>query len=136
LLSKNIKIRIHKTIILPVVLYGCEAWSLTLSEEHKLGVFKKRVLKRIFGPKRDKVMGGRRKLHNEELHDLHYSPSIIIKSKRTRWVGHVEQWREKSNVYRLLVGKPEGQRPPGRPRHKPIDNIKMNLSEMGLDGVV
>jgi hypothetical protein len=84
-------LRIYKTIILPVVLYGCETWSLTLREEHSLRVFENRVLRRIFGPKRDEVRGCWGKLHNEKLHDLYSSPSIIrmIKSRRTRWVGHV-----------------------------------------------
>jgi hypothetical protein len=77
LLSKNVKVRIYKTTILPVVLYGCETWSLTLREEHKLRVFENRVLRRIFGPKRDGLAGGWRKLHNEELHNLYSSPSII-----------------------------------------------------------
>jgi hypothetical protein len=77
LLSKNLKIRIYKAILLPVVLYGCETWSLTLREEHRLRVFENRVLRRIFGLKRDEVMGEWRKLHNEELHDLYSSPSII-----------------------------------------------------------
>jgi hypothetical protein len=74
-----------------VVLYGCETWSLTLREEHRLGVFENRVLRRIFGPKRDEVTGGWRKLYNEELHNLYSSPSVIkmIKSRRVRWVGHV-----------------------------------------------
>jgi hypothetical protein len=91
LLSKNLKSRIYKTIILPVVLYGCETWSLTLREEHRLKVFENRVLRRLFGPKRDEVIGEWRKLHNEELRDLYSSPSIIriIKSKRMIWVGHV-----------------------------------------------
>jgi hypothetical protein len=86
LLSKNLKIRIYKTIILPVVLYEYEAWSLTLREEHRL-----RVLRRIFGPKRDEVTGEWRKFHNEDLHDLYSSPSIIIiiKSRRMRWASHV-----------------------------------------------
>jgi hypothetical protein len=85
-MSKNIKIRIYRTIILYVVLYGCETWSLTLREEHKLRVFEKRVLRRIFGPKRDEVTGGWTKLHNEELHNLYSSPSIIrmIKSRKMR----------------------------------------------------
>jgi hypothetical protein len=91
LLSKNIKFRIYKTIILPVLLYGCETWSLTLREEHRLRVFENRVLKRIFGSKRDDVTGGWRQLYNEELHNLYSSPSIIrmIKSKERRWAGHV-----------------------------------------------
>jgi hypothetical protein len=76
-LSKNLKIGIYKTIILPVVLYGCETWSLTLRKEHRLGVFENRVLRRIFGPKRDEVTGEWRKLHNEELLHLYSSPSII-----------------------------------------------------------
>jgi hypothetical protein len=102
-----VKLRIYKTIILPVVLYGCETWSLTVREEHKLRVFEGRVL-RIFGPKRDRVTGGWRKLHNEELHNLYSSPSIIIiiKSRRKRLAGHVARMGEKRNVYRLLVGKP------------------------------
>jgi hypothetical protein len=93
LLSKNIKIRIHKTIILPVVLYGCETWSQTLREDHRLRVFANRVLRRIFGPKRDEVAGSWRKLHNEELHNVHSSPSIIrmIKSKLMKLAGHVER---------------------------------------------
>jgi hypothetical protein len=86
LLLKNVKIRIYKTIILPVVLYGCESWCLTLREEHRLGVFENRMLRRMFGPKRDEVMGEWRKLNNEELHDLYSSPSIIrnIKSRGMR----------------------------------------------------
>jgi hypothetical protein len=91
MLTKNVKIRIYKMIILPVVLYGCETWSLMLKEEHRLRVFENRVLRRIFGPKRDNVTGGWRKLHNEELRDLQSSPSIIriIKLRRMRWEGHV-----------------------------------------------
>jgi hypothetical protein len=83
LLSRNVKVKIYKTIILPVVLYGCETWSLTLREEHRLRVFDNRVLRRIFGPKRDEVTGEWRKLHNEELHNLYLSPDIIrqIKSR-------------------------------------------------------
>jgi hypothetical protein len=90
-LSKNIKIRIYRTIILPVVLYGCETWSLTLREKHRLRVFETRVLRRIFGPKRDHVTGDWRKLYNEELHNVYSSPDIIrmIKSRRMRWAEHV-----------------------------------------------
>jgi hypothetical protein len=110
LLSKNLKIRIFKTIILPVVLYGCETWPLTLREQHRLRVFENRVLRRIFGPKRDEVTGEWRKLHNKELHDLYSSSSIIRinKSRRMRWSGHVARM-EKKNAYRLLVGKSEGK---------------------------
>jgi hypothetical protein len=103
----------------PVVLYGCETWSLTLREKHRLRAFENRVLRRIFGPKRDEVMGEWRKLHKEELCDLYSSPSIIriIKSRRRRWAGHVARMGAKRKAYRLLVGKPEGKRPLGRPRH-------------------
>jgi hypothetical protein len=106
--SKNVKVRIYKTIILLVVLYRCETWSLTVREEPKLRVFENRVLRRIFGPKRDGVTGGWRKLHNEELHKLYSTPSIIriIKSRRMRWAGHVVRMGEKRNLYKLLVGKP------------------------------
>jgi hypothetical protein len=112
LLSKNLKIRIYKTIILSVILYGCETRSLTLREENRLRVFENRVLRKIFGPKRDEVTGEWRKLHNEELRDLYSSPSIIriIKSRRMRWVGHVSRMREKRNAYRLLVGKARGKK--------------------------
>jgi hypothetical protein len=120
-----------------VVLYGCETWSLTVREEHKLRVFENRVLRRIFGPKGYGMTGGWRKLHNEELHNLYSSPSIIgiIKSRRMRWAGHVARMGEKRNVYRLLVGKPEGKRPLGRPRRRWINNIKMDLLEIGLNVV-
>jgi hypothetical protein len=91
LLSRNVRIKIYKTIILPVVLYGCETWSLTLREEYRLRVFENRVLSRIFGTKMDELAGGWRKLHSEELHGLYSSSSIIrvIKAKRMRWAGHV-----------------------------------------------
>jgi hypothetical protein len=90
LLSKNIKIRIYRAIILPVVLYGYETWFLALREEHRLRVFENRVLRRIIGRKKDEVTGGCRKLHYEELHDLYPAPIIIrIMKSRMRWVGHV-----------------------------------------------
>jgi hypothetical protein len=122
---------------MPVSLYGCETWSLTLREEHRLRVFENRVLMRIFGPKRDGLLGGCRKLSNEELHNLYYSPSIIriIKSRRMRWAGHVARIGEKRNMYSLLVGKPEGKIPPERPRRRWIDNIKVGLLEIGLSVV-
>jgi hypothetical protein len=89
-LSKNLKIKIYKTIILPVVLYGCETWSITLREEHRLRVFENRVLRKIYGPKREED-GSWRKLHNDELHNLYSSPNTVrvIKSRRMRWAGHV-----------------------------------------------
>jgi hypothetical protein len=95
------------------------------------------VLRRIFEPKTDGVTGGWRKLHNEELHNLYSSPSIIriMKSRRMRWARHVARMGEKRNVYRLLVGKPEGKRALGRPRRRWIDNIKMDLLEIGLNVV-
>jgi hypothetical protein len=100
-------------------------------------VFENRVLRRIFGPKRDEVTGEWRKLHNEELHDLYSSSSIIriIKSRKMRWAGHVAQMGEKRNAYRLLVGKPEGKRPLGRPRRRWVNNIRMDLGEVGWGDV-
>jgi len=102
-----------------------------LREERRLRVFENRVLRRIFGPKRDEVTGDWRKLHNEELNDLYRSPNIVrvIKSRRMIWVGHVVQMGEGRGVYRVLVGKPEGKRPLRRRRWK--DNIKMDLQEVG-----
>ena len=133
LLSKNLKIKIYRTIILPVVLYRCETWSLTLREEKKLRVFENMVLRRIFRPRRDEVMGEWRRLHNEELNDLYSSPNIVqvIKSRQMRWAGHVARIGEERGVNRVLVGKPEGKRPLGRPRHRWVDNIRMDLQEVG-----
>jgi hypothetical protein len=93
-----VKVKIYKTIILPVVLYRCETWSLTLREEHRVRVFENRVRRRIFGPKRDKVTGEWRNLHSEELHNLNLYPDIIrqVKSRRMRWAGHVARMGEKS----------------------------------------
>jgi hypothetical protein len=100
-------------------------------------VFENRVLRRIFGPKRDEVTGEWRKLHNEELHDLYSSPSIIsiMKARRMRWAGHVAQIGEKRNACRFLVGKPEGRRPLGRPRRRWVNNIRMDLVEVGWGDV-
>jgi len=111
LLSKNSEIKIYRTTILPVVLYGCETWSLTLGEERKLSVFENMVLRRIFGPRRDEVTGEWRRLHNGELYDLYSSPNIVrvIKSRRMRWAGHVARMYEDRGAYRVLVGKPEGK---------------------------
>jgi hypothetical protein len=106
--------------------------SITLREENRLRVFENRVLRRIFGPKRDEVTGERRKLHNEELHILYSSPNIRqIKSRRMRWVGHVARMGEERNVYRILMGRPEGKTPLGKPRRKWEDGIRMDLREIG-----
>jgi hypothetical protein len=131
LLSRNVKIKIYKTIILPVVLYGCETLSLTLREGHKLRVFENKVLWRIFGLKMDDVTRGWRKLHNEELHGLYSSPSIIrvIKARRMRWVGHVARMGEVRGAYNILVGRPEWRRPLRRLRCRWEDNIMMDLRE-------
>jgi hypothetical protein len=126
-----LQLNTYKTIILPVVLYGCETWSLTLRKEHRLRVFQKRVLRRIFEPKRDEVTGSWRKLHNEELHNLCSSPNIIrmIKSRMMIWAGHVARIGEKRNAYRILVGKLEGKRPLERPKRRWVKNIKRILEK-------
>jgi len=132
-LSKNLKIKIYRTIILPVVLYGCETWSLTLREERRLRMFENRVLRRVFGSKRDEVKGEWKKLHNEELRDLYSLPNIVrvVKSRRMRWAGHVARIGEGRGVHRVIVRKPEGKRSLGRPRRRWEDNIKMDLREVG-----
>ena len=101
-------------------MYGCETWSLPLREEHRLRLFENRVLRRIFGHKMDGVTGEWRKLHNEKLNDLYFSPNIVrvIKSRRMRWVGHVARMEEGRGVHKVLVGKYEGKRPLGRPRRR------------------
>jgi hypothetical protein len=137
LLSKHLKIKIHRNKISPVVLYGCETWSLTLREECRLRVFENRALRRIFEPKRNEVTGEWKKLHNEELNDLYSSANIarVIKSRRMRWTGHVAPAGERRGIYRALVAKPEGKRPLGRPRRRWEDNIKMDLQELRCGGV-
>jgi hypothetical protein len=134
--SRNVKVKIYNKKILPVVLYGCETWSLTLREEHRLRVFENSVLRRIFGPKREEATGEWRKLHNEELHNMYSSPDIIkeVKARRMRWAGHVARMGEERKVYKVLVGKPEGKRPLGRPRSRWEDGIGMDLREIGLGG--
>jgi hypothetical protein len=128
----NVQGKINKTIILPVVLYGCETFSLTLREEHGLRVFENRVLRGIFGPKRDELTGEWRKLHNGELHNSYSSPDTIrqIKPRRMRWEGHVARIGEGRNLYRVLVGKPEGKKPLGRPRRRWENGLKWILGRL------
>jgi len=134
-LSENIKIKVYITIIC-VFLYGCETWFLTLREGHRLRMFENRVLRRIFGPKRDEVTGKWRKIHNEELNSLYSSPNIIrvIKSRIMRWARHVARMGERRGSYRVLVKKPAGKRLLGRPRHIWEDNIKDVTSGSGMWG--
>jgi hypothetical protein len=120
----------YRNIVLLKLLIN-STWYLTLREEHRLSVFQNRVLRRIFGPRRDEVTGDWRKLHNEKLHNLYSSPNIIrmIKSRRMGWAGHVARMRETRNAYRILVGNPEGKRPLGGPRRWWVDSIKIDLKE-------
>ena len=127
----------YRTIILPFVLYGCETLSLTLREVRRLRVFKTRVMRRIFGSKKEEVTGECRKLHSEALNDLYSSPNIfrVIKLRRMSWVGHVACMGARRGVYRVLVGKPEGKRQLRRPRRRWEDNIKMDLQEVGCESM-
>jgi hypothetical protein len=120
---------------LPVVLYGCETWSLTSREEHRLKIFENKVLRRIFGPKREED-GSLRKLHNYELHSLYSSPNIVrvIKLRRMEWAGHVACMGEGRGFYRVLVGRSESKRPLGRPKRRWEYNVKLDLKEIGIDG--
>jgi hypothetical protein len=132
---KKPKIKIYKAVILPVVLHECGTWSLSLREEHRLRVFENKVLRRIFGPKREQD-GSWRKLHNDELHSLYSSPNTVreIKSRRIRWAGHVAHMREGRGVYKVMTGKLEWKRPMGRPRRRWEYNRKMDRREIGIDG--
>ena len=134
---RNLKIKIYRIIILPVVLYWCETLSLTLRDESGLRVFENRVWRRIFGPRRDEVIWEWRKPHNEVLNNLYCSPNIVwvVKPRRMKWAGHVACMGERRGIYRVLVGKPEGKRPLGRPRPRRENNIKMDLQKEGRGGV-
>jgi hypothetical protein len=129
LLSEDVKVKICKTIILPVILYGCETWSLTLREEHRQRALEKRVLRRIFKPKGDEVMGDWRYFNSEELHKLYSSSDIIrqMKSRGMRWAGMWRAWERKEKL-----GNFEGKRPLERPRRRWEDGIRMDLRKIGL----
>jgi hypothetical protein len=133
LLSRNLKVKIYKTIILPVVFIGVKLGPLTLREEHKLRAFENRVLRRIFGPNREEVTGEWGKFLSGELHSLYPSHDIIrqAKSRRMSWAGHVARMRGGRKVYRGLVGKPEGKRPLERPRRRWKNGLKMDLRKIG-----
>jgi hypothetical protein len=137
LLSRNVEVQTYKNIILPVVLYGCGTWTFTRREEHTLRVFENRILRRVFGPNRDEVTGEWRKWHSEELHNLYSYADIIrqVKTRRMRWAGHVARAGEERKMYKVLVGKPEGKSPLGRPRRRFEDGIRMDLRETGFVGV-
>ena len=137
LLPKNKKNKIYRKIILPDVLCACETWSLTLRKERKLRVFENRVLRRIFGPKRDEVTGEWRKLHNEVLNDLYSSSNIVrvVRSRSMRRVGHVVRMGDSRGVYRVLVGKPEGKRLLGRPWWRWKDHTKIDVQEEACEGM-
>jgi hypothetical protein len=132
LLSKKLEIKIHRNIILPVF-YGCESWSLTLREELRLRVFENRVLRRIFGPKRDEVTREWRKLHNEDLNDLYFSPNIVgtCDQMEKNEKGETCSTRgDKRGVYKVLVVRTVGKRPLGKPRRRWEDKIKMDLQDV------
>jgi hypothetical protein len=131
--SNTCEVKVFKTTILPVVLYECETSSLILMEEHRLSVLENRVLRRIYGSKRDEVTGQYRKLHNGELYNLNSSSDIIrqIKSRTMRWAGHVARMGERSKAYRVLVGKPGRKRPLERPRRRWKDGIRMDVRKIG-----
>ena len=130
------RLRCTKTVVLPVVLYECKTWSLTLREERRLRMLENRVPRKTFGPKSYEVTGEWRKPHNEELIDLYCSPNIfrVITSRRMRMARLVARSVGRSGVYRVLMGKPEGKKPIWRPRRRWEDNIKIDLQEVGYGG--
>ena len=131
--SKNLKIKINKIITFAVVLYGCETWSLILRDISNVKVSENRILRRIFGPKRD-ANGEWRRFHNEELHSLYRSPNVrVIKSRRLRWAGHVARIEEDGSAFKILIGKRTGRRPLRRPWRIWEVNIRMNLKEIGVN---
>jgi len=131
LLPKNLKIKIYRNIILSV-LYGCKTWLLTLTEERRLRGFENRVLRGIFGPKRDEVTREWRRLYIEELNDLYSSPNTVgDKIEKEEMGGHAARMGESRGVCIVLVGNPEGKIPPARARRRYENNIKMDIQEVG-----
>ena len=135
--TKNLQIKMYRTVILPVVVYGCETWLVTLKEECRLRVSENNVLRRIVWHKRNEVTEEWIELHNEELNNLYSSSNIVrvIKSRRMKLVGHVVHMGERRGIYRVLVEKPEGKRQLGIPRPRWKDNIEMDLEEVGCGGM-
>jgi PAS domain-containing protein len=120
-------------------LYGCEIWSLKLREVYRLRVYENRVLRKIFGPKREEVIGEWRRLHNDELYELYSSPNIIrvITSRRMRWIGYMARTGDRRGAYRVPVVRPEGKRPLGRPicrwQEYYIGSSRSGMARHGLD---
>jgi hypothetical protein len=125
----------RKTIILPIVLHECETWTLALREEHRLRVFENRVLRRILGPKRDEVTGEWRCCTVKNFIICTHTQISLGKSRRKRWAGHAARMGEEIKMHKVLVGKPEGKRPLGRPRRRWEDGIRMDLRELGVCGL-
>jgi hypothetical protein len=132
LLSKNIKIKIYRTIILPTVSYECNTWSLTLREEQRLRVFENSVLRRIFGPKNDEVTVEWRRLHNQQLYYLYSSSNCIrvIILRRKKWARCVAGMENRKGAYSVLVGRSQRKRPRSRRRRRWENNIKMDLQDV------
>jgi hypothetical protein len=118
LLAKNINVKMYRNVILPVVLCGCEIWCLTLREEHRVWIFEIRVLRKVFGSKRDEVTGEWRRPHHEDPYEMYSSPTSIrvTKSKIMKWTGDIARMGNRRGAYRVLARKPDGKRPLGRPR--------------------
>jgi len=129
---KNVRNKIYRIIIVPVVLYGCETWSLTLRGNRRMRMFENMVLRRIFGPRRDEETGEWRKLLNAKINDLYCLPNMfrVIKSRRMRWAPHVARMEKRRGLYSVLVGKLEGRRPLGRLR-RGWEDIRMDFPEGG-----
>lgn len=134
-LSRQVKIRLYKTLIQPVVMYGCETWSIRRQDYCKLLVFERKVLRKIFGPVQDATTGEWRIRHNEELNSIYRHPTIVglVRSKRLEWAGHVSRMRENRWPVNLLNFVSQGKRPRGRPRKRWSDGLREDLNQLGID---